>query len=122
MPPSQTEHQGTVSPDVLEVIVERIVEVADPERIILFGSAARGEMGLHSDVDVLVVKENYDTMSRGELIEEIYMNLIGVAQAVDIVIATPTELEEYRDNSAVIISPALSDGREVYHAQKSASS
>ena len=41
---------------VLDEIVRRIVEVAAPEKIILFGSAARGEMGPHSDVDLLVIK------------------------------------------------------------------
>lgn len=45
-----------VPQDVLAAIVQRIVAVAQPERIILFGSAARGEMRPHSDVDVLVVK------------------------------------------------------------------
>ncbi len=42
---------------VLGEIVHRIVEVARPERIILFGSAARGQMGGDSDVDLLVVVE-----------------------------------------------------------------
>jgi len=37
-------------------VIRRIVEIAQPEKIILFGSAARGEMGPHSDVDLLVVK------------------------------------------------------------------
>lgn len=45
-----------VSQEVLEKIIQRIVEVAQPERIILFGSAARGQMVPHSDVDLLVVK------------------------------------------------------------------
>ena len=37
--------------EVLDDILRRIVRVAAPERIILFGSAARGEMGPHSDID-----------------------------------------------------------------------
>ncbi len=41
-----------VSQEVLDKIIQRIVEVAQPERIILFGSAAREEMGPHSDVDL----------------------------------------------------------------------
>ena len=41
---------------ILEDIIRRIVEVADPEKIILFGSAARGEMGRNSDVDLLIIK------------------------------------------------------------------
>jgi len=41
---------------LLDEIVRRVVEVAHPDRIILFGSAARGDMGPDSDVDLLVVK------------------------------------------------------------------
>lgn len=43
-----------VSENVLGEIVRRIVAVAEPDRIILFGSAARGQMGPHSDLDLLV--------------------------------------------------------------------
>ncbi|HEV8717222.1 MAG TPA: nucleotidyltransferase domain-containing protein, partial [Candidatus Binatia bacterium] len=46
----------TVSQEKLELIIKRIVEVAQPEKIILFGSAAREEMGPNSDVDLLVIK------------------------------------------------------------------
>ena len=49
---------GQVDQAVLDEIARRIVEVAQPERVILFGSAARGEMRPNSDVDLLVVKEN----------------------------------------------------------------
>jgi predicted nucleotidyltransferase len=45
----------TVAPEVIDEIVRCIVEVAQPEEIIMFGSAARGEMGPNSDVDLLVV-------------------------------------------------------------------
>ncbi len=41
---------------ILDEIVRRVVEVAHPDRIILFGSVARGEMGPDSDIDLLVVK------------------------------------------------------------------
>jgi uncharacterized protein len=40
---------------VLDEIVRRIVKAAKPEKIIMFGSAARGEMGPDSDLDILVV-------------------------------------------------------------------
>jgi predicted nucleotidyltransferase len=46
---------GSAPPgDVLNEIIRRIVEVARPDRIILFGSAARREMGRDSDIDLLV--------------------------------------------------------------------
>ena len=47
---------GDEIPDVLDEVVQRIVAVADPEKIILFGPAARGELGPDSDLDLLVVK------------------------------------------------------------------
>ena len=97
---------------VLDEIIRRIVEVATPEKIILFGSAARGEMGPNSDLDLLVVKSGI--VHRGQLTEAIYMNLFGVAQAVDIVVATPDDVERYRDSVAMVIRPALQEGRVVY--------
>ena len=45
-----------LSEGILQEIVRRIVEVAKPEKIILFGSAARGELGPDSDLDFLIIK------------------------------------------------------------------
>lgn len=52
----------------LDEIVDGIVEVAHPERIILFGSAARGHMGPHGDIDPLVIKDgaNPSLLQRNE--------------------------------------------------------
>jgi predicted nucleotidyltransferase len=99
--------------EILQEIVRRIVEVAHPERIILFGSAARGEMGPHSDVDLLVVKSG---AHRRKLAMEIYRNLPGVGCAVDVVVVTPEDIERYGDCPALIIEPALREGRVVHAA------
>lgn len=104
----------TLDEKTLQAIVKRIVEVAKPEKIIMFGSAARGEMGPHSDVDLLVVKRG--EFHRGHLVEEIYMNLIGVGQAVDVVVVTPEEIEKYKDRMALVIYPAVREGKIVYAA------
>jgi predicted nucleotidyltransferase len=42
----------------IDDLVQRIVDAVHPLRIILFGSAARGEMGADSDVDLLIVMPN----------------------------------------------------------------
>ena len=105
---------GQVDQEVLNEIVRRIVEVAQPEKIIMFGSAARGEMGPHSDVDLLVVKSG--VAHRGQLTGEIYMNLIGVRQAVDVIVATPEDIDRYRDSIALVIRPALREGKVIYAA------
>jgi len=67
--------------DTLDEIIRRVVEVAHPEQIILFGSAAQGTMTRNSDVDLLIVKEGGDTKN---LRARIYENLYGVRVAVDI--------------------------------------
>lgn len=102
---------GTLDPRVLSDIVRRVVEVAQPEKIILFGSAARGEMTRHSDVDLLVVKAD---VHRGELAGRIYENLYGVDAAVDVVVVTPSDVERYKSSHALVIKPALREGRVVY--------
>ena len=97
--------------EVLDEIVQRIVEVASPERIVLFGSAARGEMGPDSDVDLLVVKSG---AHRRRLAQTIYMNLFGVGRAVDVVVVTPEDIERYGDSYALVIEAALREGKVVY--------
>ena len=104
------DHDG----EVLAEIVRRIVQIAAPERIILFGSAARGEAGRGSDLDLLVIKPGQ--FHRGRLTEEIYLNLIGVGQAVDVVVVTPEDVDRYRDAPGLVIAPALREGRVIYAA------
>jgi predicted nucleotidyltransferase len=98
------EKNGKMKPveqTILDKIVQRIVEVADPEKIILFGSAARGEMGPNSDVDRLVVKSD---VYRRRLTQAIYMNLFGVGRAVDVVVVTPEDIERYKDSGSLVVS------------------
>ena len=103
----------TLSQDTLNDIIRRVVEVAEPERIILFGSAARGEMNRHSDVDLLVVKDVADSR---RLTAKIYRRLYGVGAAVDIVMVTPQDVERYRDSHALVIKPALREGTVMYES------
>lgn len=98
----------------LPEVIRRIVEVAQPERIILFGSAARNELGPNSDLDLLVIKGGQ--FDRGELVNELYSQLYGVGVPVDLIIVTPQEVERYHDTHALVIKPALREGREVYRA------
>lgn len=100
--------------EALTEVIRRIVAVAGPEKIIMFGSAARGRMGPHSDIDLLVIKRG--EFHRGRLTEEIYMNLRGLTQAVDIIVATPEDVERYKESSVVVIGPAMREGRVVYAA------
>lgn len=99
--------------ETLDDIVERVVEVAEPEKIVLFGSAARGEMDRHSDVDLLVIR---DCANRRDLSVRIRRKLYGVRAAVDVVVVTPDDVERYKDSHALVIKPALREGKVVYEA------
>lgn len=97
----------------LKEIVRRVVEVARPNKVILFGSAVRGKLRRHSDVDLLVVKKG---AHRRRLAGEIYMNMIGVGQAVDVIVVTPEDIRKYGKSRALVIHEALKDGKVVYAA------
>jgi len=101
----------TVNLRILRDIIRRIVEAAHPDRIILFGSAARGEMGPNSDVDLLVIKGG--KFNRWRVTTAIYRHLSGADAAVDVVVVTPEEVERYRDTHCLVICPALKEGKVV---------
>ena len=103
----------TIAQKTLDDIIRRIVEVAHPEKIILFGSAARGEMGPNSDVDLLIIKKGADVL---DLMGQIYRNLHRAGAAVDAIVVTPEDVERFKDSHALVIKPALREGRVVYAA------
>lgn len=105
--------KNTLGEETLHEIIRRIVQVAQPEKIILFGSAVRGKMGPNSDVDLLVIKGG--EYHQGHLTGEIYMSLHGVGQAVDVILVTPEQVDRYRNTHCLVIAPALREGKEVYH-------
>jgi predicted nucleotidyltransferase len=106
---------GKPDPAILADIVERIVRAAKPEKIVLFGSAARGTMGPDSDYDLLVIKGG--KFDRDRVTLAIYRELRGKGAPVDVVVVTPEEVERYRDTHCLVICPALKEGRVVYDSE-----
>ena len=105
--------RGQPDPGILADTIARVVRAAKPEKIVLFGSAARGTMGPHSDLDLLVIKGG--KFDRQRITTAIYRNLSGNV-AVDAVVVTPEEVERYRDTHCLVICPALREGKVVYGA------
>ena len=101
-------------PKKIDELVQRIVEVVHPLRVILFGSAAGGEMGPNSDLAVLVVMP--DGVHRRETAQEIYRHLWGFGFAKGIIVVTESDIREYGSNPYMIIKSALEEGKELYHA------
>ena len=97
----------------LETIIERIVDVAAPKRVILFGSAARGDSGHDSDVDLLIIKDDEDALT---VMSRIFGEMQGVGVAIDALVVSSEDVERYKDSHSLIIKPALQDGVVVYES------
>lgn len=103
-----------VTTELLDDVVRRIVEIAHPRRIILFGSAARGQMGPHSDLDVLVVMP--DGVHRRDTARQINRALLRLGVPTDVVVVTESDVRRYADEESLVLCPALREGREIYRA------
>ena len=104
----------TTNNQILDEMVRRILQVVQPKRVILFGSAARGEMYSESDLDVLIVMP--DGIHRRRTAQTIYRNLTGLGVAKDILVVTETDIKKHGENTSLALYPALREGKELYHA------
>jgi predicted nucleotidyltransferase len=103
------EHQ-----DAVRNLVDQIVQAVRPIRVILFGSAARGESTINSDIDVLVVVD--DDRHRRRTAQHLYRSVRGIGVPFDIIVAHPGDLERHKDNIGLIYRSVMREGREVYAA------
>ncbi len=97
---------------LINEMVKRIVRRFDPDQIILFGSAARGNAGPDSDVDLLVVMRVEG--SRREKAVEIGVALNDIPVPKDIIVTTPEDFEWRKKVVGTIERPAAREGRLVY--------
>jgi len=93
-------------------MVNRIVKQFDPEKIILFGSQARGEAGPNSDVDLLVVMKVEGAKRAKQL--ELRAILHDIHVPKDIIVSTPEEFEWRKEVVGTIEHPAVREGRVLY--------
>lgn len=96
----------------LDEIIYRILQVIKPDKIILFGSRAKGNAQLESDYDLMVVKSNIENELKIE--QNLYRNFIGLGVGVDIIVTTPEKLEKYKDTVGYIYKHVFNEGVVVY--------
>ncbi|MBP7829730.1 MAG: nucleotidyltransferase domain-containing protein [Kiritimatiellae bacterium] len=95
-------------------LVSRIVGAVHPLQIILFGSSAREGGGVRGDVDVLVVMP--DGTPRRATAQKLHLEMFGLPFAVDILVATPSDLQRHRTNIGLIYKTILEEGKQLYAA------
>ncbi len=96
----------------IQDMVKKIVARFDPQRIILFGSHARGQAGPDSDVDLLVVMPV--KKSRRLLAVKIGVALADIRVAKDIIVTTPEDFAWRKEIPGTIERPAAMEGKVLY--------
>jgi predicted nucleotidyltransferase len=95
-------------------LVQRIVAAVRPLRVVVFGSAARGEVGPDSDVDILIVMP--EGTHRRHTAQYLYRTISGVRIPYDLLVVTPADLEEQKGNPGLVYRNILREGRTLYAA------
>ena len=100
------------SDPLLQTIVQRLLAAGQPQKIILFGSQARGHADLDSDYDLLVIENSNQPRYRRSLSYRHALKDLGISK--DIVVWTPREIAEWQHVSNAFITTALREGVVLY--------
>ena len=103
-----------IDQNLLKTIVDRILSATQPERIILFGSAATGTITRDSDLDLLVVGDGF-TDNREEN-RRLRRTLGDIGMPVDIFAMTRERFEETKSVIGGLAYPANKYGKVIYEA------
>lgn len=98
----------------LQALIGKIVAIVHPEKIILFGSASRGERKADGDLDIMIVMP--EGTHRRHTAQKLYRQITGIDVPYEIIVATPGDLEKHKDNLGLIYHNVLSEGKLLYAA------
>jgi len=105
-----------VTDKLLEEMTRKIVETVNPRQVVLFGSRARNDSHMMSDVDLLVVEDEpfSPTRSRRKEMAKLWRALSGFDVAKDILVYAFEEIERWKESRSHIVAHALKQGRVLY--------
>jgi len=101
---------------IIADMVDAIVSEVSPEKIILFGSRARGMARPDADVDLLIIERRSpgEYWSRRREITRILKRLLHFPVGQDILVYTPEDEEKWRGTTNHVIARALREGKVLY--------
>jgi uncharacterized protein len=98
----------------VDLAVETAVEIANPLRVILFGSWARGDAKWDSDLDMAVLMPDSAEPRLAEIRRALRRKLDTISMTIDLVIATEEFANRFRGEVNSIYSRILLDGQIAY--------
>ena len=102
-----------ITPELINYIVEKIIREIQPEKIILFGSYARGDFTQSSDLDLFIIKD--DEESSRMIRRKVDALLRGRKFAVDLLVRKPEEVEwNFRAQNPFYLYHIFRDGKVLY--------
>jgi predicted nucleotidyltransferase len=110
--PALFRYAGRTLLEWLPLVVARVAARFDPQRIVLFGSLARGDAGPDSDIDLLVVFR--DTVDRRSTAVALRLAIADMPAPVDFVVTDLTEIERRGGIAGPALGTALREGKVVY--------
>lgn len=93
-------------------LINRIISLTSPEKIILFGSQAQGTNTANSDIDLLVLIEG--VVNKRKIAQQLYKDLLPLKMAVDLIIDTPENYNKYKKEKSFIYYQIEKTGKVVY--------
>ncbi len=103
-----------ISDHTIQEAVRRLVEAARPQKIILFGSYARGDAREQSDLDFLVIER--EVKSRRREMVRLHDVLRPMRIPVDVLVASEATFDEWADTPGTVIYRASKEGQLLYEA------
>ena len=104
-----------ITPEKIQVVVQRLIQIAKPKKIILFGSYVRGDATRDSDLDVLVVTAD-DVESLRRESTPLRNSVSDVNMPMDIVVVPYSRFEALREKLGLIYREADRRGKVVYES------
>ncbi|MBN1846911.1 MAG: nucleotidyltransferase domain-containing protein [Sedimentisphaerales bacterium] len=97
---------------IVSEMTRRIRSVSDPEKIILFGSRARGTAHAGSDFDILIIQDSDQPRYRRAV--ALYRILADLPVEVELVVYTPEEVNQWSRVPEAFVTTALREGKVIY--------
>ncbi len=98
--------------DKINEIVNKIISEYSPDKIILFGSYANGVPNENSDLDLFLIKDS--DLPRPQRSAQVRKMLFGLMLPIDLIVYTPKEIQETKDNKFGFVYEVMKNGKTLY--------